>query len=340
MASTNRASQHPLVAELLGRGNEAAFHELVRILEALPQMNDAVAVGHQGPAAREGIRFAPALDLSFGSSEVDAVAIDEDTGRLTITSRFFGLYGTESPLPANYTEQLLYDDPDGRLRAFIDIFNHRLLSLRHRAWKKYRHSVQYDGRGTDKMSHRMRILTHLEQLGEPIHLLTFAGLLHQQPVSAASLEQILNSVLQVPVSVQSCHIRVIQVPTHQQNKLGSANSTLGGLCMLGGEMRSATTTFKVHVGPLGHRAFKQFLPNGRRRKALCDLIDRLNGDQLDCHIAVEIDPDAIEPTWLGETSQGLGWNTWLGEDAPSLTPTLGDAVSHSLHSPPNDPMVA
>ena len=340
MDTTSRAPNHPLVAALLKRGNEATFHELVRILEALPQMDGAVPVGHQGPSAREGIRFAPALDLCFGATEVDGLALDEETGRFTIQSRFFGLYGTPSPLPANYTEQLLYEDPDGRLRAFLDIFNHRLLSMRYRAWQKYRHSVQYDGRGTDKMSQRMRILAHLEKLGEPVGLLGVAGLMHQQPLSEASLEQILTTVLQVPVEVRSCHIRWIQVPQHQQNELGGDNCTLGGLCALGSEMRSATTTFEVKIGPLGHKDFKHFLPMGRRRKALCDLIDRLNGDQLDCAISIEIKPEAIEPTWLGEASQGLGWNTWLGEDAPSRAATLGDTVSHSLHSPNNDPMVA
>ncbi|MFT4542020.1 MAG: type VI secretion system protein ImpH [Planctomycetota bacterium] len=340
MASTSRTPDHPLIASLMKRGSEAGFHQLVRILEALPQMSDAVALGHQGPPAREGIRFTPALDLSFGASEVDDIAFDEETGRFTITSRFFGLYGTPSPLPANYTEQLLYDDPDGRLRAFLDIFNHRLLSMRYRAWQKYRHSVQYDGRGTDKMSQRMRILTHLERLGEPIQLLGLSGLLHQQPLSETTFEQILTTVLGVPTEVHSCHVRWIQVPSHQQNQLGGDNCTLGGLCALGGEMRSATTTFQVRIGPLGHRDFKQFLPEGRRRKQLCDLIDRLNGDQLDCKVSIEIDPEAIEPTWLGEQSQGLGWNTWLGEDAPSRAPELGDTVSHSLHSPNNDPMVA
>lgn len=322
------------------RGHESAFHELVRVLEALPQMQDAVAVGHQGPARREGVRFAPALDFSFGASEVDAITCDEETGQFTVVSRFFGLYGTPSPLPANYTEQLLYDDPDGRLRAFFDLFNHRLISLRHRAWCKYRHSVQFDGRGTDKMSHRMRILAHLDQLGEPIQLLAFAGLLQQQPLSEASFEQVLNAALDVPITVKSCHVRWIQVPSQQRNRLGTATSTLGGLCALGGQMKSRATTFQVHVGPLSHKDFKSFLPNGRRRKALCDLIDRLNADQLDCEIAVEIEPDAIEPTWLGEASQSLGSNTWLGEDSPLLAPILGDTVSRSLHSPSNDPMVA
>jgi type VI secretion system protein ImpH len=289
------------------------------------------------------VRLLPALDLSFGDREVAAIEVDEEAGRFTITSRFFGLYGTSSPLPANYTEQLLYEDPDGRLRAFLDVFNHRLLSLHYRAWQKYRLHVQFDGRGLDAASHRLRILCHVEQPGEPLWLLGFAGLLHQQPLSEAGLEQILSAALDVPITVQSCRVRWTRVPEHQQNALGQRNCTLGGLCALGGEVRAANT-FGVHVGPLPYRDFVTFLPNGRRRAAIAALIDRLNADELDCEIDVEIEPDAIEPTWLGEPSQRLGWNTWLGEHAPTRAHRLGAAVSRSLHHPndpaPNAPMVA
>lgn len=333
MASTDRTQTHPLIAALLKRSNEAAFHEVVRLLEALSPNEDAVPIGHQGPPSREAVRLKTALDFSFGASEVDGVAQDADSDRFTVTSRFFGLYGTPSPLPANYTEQLLYDDPDGRLRVFLDIFNHRLLSFRHRAWKKYRQQAEYDGRGTDTTSMRLRILSNLEQLGEPISLLGFAGLLHQQPMSEGTLEHILKTVLGVPIAVHSCHVRWIPIPQHQRSALGRSNCTLGQLCALGSEVKSATTTFRVVVGPLTPKYFSSFLPRGRRRKELCALIDRLNGDQLDCVIGIEVDPDAIEPAWLGEERQGLGWNTWLGEDAPELAPALGDTVSHTLHSP-------
>ena len=337
MALPDRTQTHPLIAALLQRGNESAFHEVVRILESLPQRDDAAAVGHQGPPAREGVRLSTALDFSFGATEIDAVALDEESGRYDVTSRFFGLYGTPSPLPAHYTEQLLYEDPDGRLRAFLDVFNHRLLSFRHRAWKKYRHQADYDGKGTDPTSMRLRILAHLEQLGEPVGMLSFAGQLHQQPMSEATIEDVLQRALGVPVQVHSCHVRWVPIPQRQRTALGRRNCRLGRHAPLGDEVRSASTTFRVVVGPLPPKFFSSFLPRGRRRKELQALIDRLNADQFDCVISIEADEDSIEPTWLGEDRQGLGWNTWLGEDAAALAPALGDNVSHTLHSPSSAP---
>ncbi|HEX5053711.1 MAG TPA: type VI secretion system baseplate subunit TssG, partial [Planctomycetota bacterium] len=249
MAGENRTQDHPVIAALLARSDSSAFFEVVRLLQALHSRPDAVRVGHQGPPSREAVRFRPPLDFSFGVNEVDGCAPDVEHERVDVACRFLGLYGTASPLPACYTEQLLYDDPDGRLRAFLDIFNHRLISFAYRTWEKYRHSVVYDGAGDDAASRRVRLLCHLERPGEPMSLLGFAGLLHQQPLSETSLEQILNARLRVPIEVRSCHVRWIDVPEHQRSALGNRNCTLGGLAPLGRQVRSATTTFGVHVGP-------------------------------------------------------------------------------------------
>ncbi len=350
MAGADRATNHDLIRALEERCTAAGFHQVVRILEALPLREDAVPVGHQGPPHREGVRFRPALDLSFGSSEIEACEIDEERVRFELTTRFFGLYGTQSPMPADLTERLLYDDPDGRLRAFLDVFNHRLLSFQHRAWAKYRRAVQYDGRGTDSSSRRMRLLCNVEELGAPLQLLGFAGALQDTPLSETSFEHVLRECLGIPLEVRSCRVRWIRTPKVHRTQLGRRNCTLGGIAPLGDEMRSATTTFQIWIGPVGEADYLAFLPNGSRRQELCRLVDRLNTDQLDCEIAIEVEPDAIRPARLGPNDaardaasddaeasehgrQGLGWNTWLGADANALAPARGDSVARSLHRP-------
>ncbi len=340
MAGAHRTQDHPVIDALLARSDSAAFFEVVRALQAMPQHADAVPVGHQGPASREGVRFRPPLDFSFGVNEIDGCKLDTERGRFELACRFFGLYGTASPLPAVYTELLLYEDPEGRLRDFLDIFNHRLISFVYRAWEKYRHAVLYDGRGDDPISRRVRILGHLERPGEPMALLQFAGLLHQQPMSETSLEDVLGQVLGVPVAVRSCCIRWIPVPQHQRNSLGERNCTLGGLCALGQEIRSAATTYGVTVGPLPRDAYLDFLPGGSQRAALCALLDRLVGDDLDCLIAIAIAPEEAQPYHLGSPHGGLGSTTWLGEDAAHRAHALGDTVSQQLYSSNPDSKVA
>jgi type VI secretion system protein ImpH len=55
-------------------------------------------------------------------------------------------------LPAHYTEKVIqqeyeaksWNDPKHALRDWLDIFNHRFISLFYRAWEKYRFHIPYD----------------------------------------------------------------------------------------------------------------------------------------------------------------------------------------------------
>lgn len=339
MASADRTQDHPVIRALQAHGGDAGFFEVVRLLQARSAAG-SVPIGHQGPPSKEAVRFTPALDLSFGVHELDGCAVEPDGDRVDVTTRFFGLYGTASPLPACYTEQLLYEDTNGNQRAVLDLFNHRLLSFLWRTFAKYRQPVQFDGRGDDPATMRARILCQLERPGEPLPLLAFAGLLRHRPLSEGSLEQILTAVLRVPLEVRSCHVRRIAIPPHQCSALGQANCTLGSLAPLGDTVNSATTTYGLRVGPLPRVAYLDFLPGGARRRQLTDLLDRLVDDELDCALAVAIQPQDARPYALGDGSGGLGWTSWLGDPAAAGPHIQGDTVSHSLHRPTEPPMVA
>lgn len=62
-----------------------------------------------------------------------------------------GLHGTDSPLPTYYLEQVAYEHAQGiGVRpAFFDFFNHYLLSLLHRIWRKYRYYIRFQPGATD-----------------------------------------------------------------------------------------------------------------------------------------------------------------------------------------------
>jgi type VI secretion system protein ImpH len=324
-----RASAAPLATE-------ASFFATVRALQATAVAAGAVPVGHQGPAGREAVWLRPALDLAFGPTEVADVQKDAETGRYEVTTRFLGLYGTNSPLPAWCTELLLHDDPEGRLRSFLDVFNHRLLSLFYRAFAKYRHEMLWDGRARDPITARLRILARLDADGDDVGLLRHFGLWRRQPLSEASLEALLQVELQVPVEVWSGVRRWLSIPVEQRAHLGEPTCTLGGTAPLGDALEAVTTTFGVRVGPLPRETYLAFLPGGPRRAQLERLLDRCAVASLDALIEVAIDPAAITPCTLGDPRGQLGATSWLGPDAAGAAgaaAALGATSSRLLYSP-------
>ena len=132
-------------------------------------------IGRSASVADEPLRFRPDLSLAHPSSDVSSV--ERITGpdgedRLLVETTFLGLYGTMSPLPSSYAEDVLHDHSEESLvRGFLDIFHHRLIALFYRCWKKYRHHVQYRKGAQDEFSRRLLSLAGLdvEQLGNLGH---------------------------------------------------------------------------------------------------------------------------------------------------------------------------
>src|SRR5262249_17064623 len=164
----------------------------------------AARVGHQGPARDETVRLRPTLGFGFPLADVDSAEWAEDAaadGSLAITLTFLGLYGSNSPLPAHFTEALLLEKGDADeyrrdelVRGFLDILHHRVYSLLYRVWLKYRYYATFQKDGRDPISEILRGFLGLgtSNLDEKLRvsavkLFRYAGLLSQKPRSTAGL---------------------------------------------------------------------------------------------------------------------------------------------------------
>jgi type VI secretion system protein ImpH len=128
---------------------EFDFFAAVRVLAA-----DAPAREPVGGAAtpdQEVARFRGHPSLAFPPSQIlalDPPAVDRPCPTLTVA--FFGLYGANGVLPAHYTQLLIPTVADDlelqrhAVRDWLDLFNHRLVSLFYRAWEKYRFRVPFE----------------------------------------------------------------------------------------------------------------------------------------------------------------------------------------------------
>jgi type VI secretion system protein ImpH len=127
-----------------------SFFQAVRLLQRLRE--DRAPVGRDNAPAREAVRFVAHRGLSFPASEIHELrpAKEErdlaEPGTPIMTVAFMGLTGPMGVLPTFYTEKMIEEFLRYRrikrgsippLAAFLDLFNHRLISLFFRAWEKY-----------------------------------------------------------------------------------------------------------------------------------------------------------------------------------------------------------
>lgn len=121
------------------------FFQAVRVLERL--LPKRAAVGRDASPSEEVVRFKAHQSVEFPASEIQSFeppADEESPAKLTAT--FLGMTGSSGALPRPYTELVLARgrQKDTTLRDFLDLFNHRLLSLFYRAWEKYRFWIGYE----------------------------------------------------------------------------------------------------------------------------------------------------------------------------------------------------
>ena len=127
------------------RPERFGFFQAVRLLARLSPSR--APVGHDGPPAQETARFRTRATLEFPPSEIHDLRIDPDPDRPPeVTVAIGGTTGPLGVLPIPYTELLIerVRYRDHALWEFLDLFNHRFLSLFHRAWQKYRFPIVYE----------------------------------------------------------------------------------------------------------------------------------------------------------------------------------------------------
>lgn len=326
MESEAGATDHPVIRALLEEPRAFSFFQAVRLLELAQP--DAVPLGQRGPASREAVRLRPDTAMAFQAAEVTEIRPPSAEGRpWRLTTTLAGLYGTSSPLPAIYSEDILQrelelapeEDP---ARSFLDVLNHRLLSLIYRAWSKYRWAFSFRARGDDAISRCVYALIGLatpearELLGvPPQRLLRYAGYLTQLPRNASGLAGVLTDWFDgVAVRVEQCLERWVPVVPDDQNRLGARNCALARDLVLGESVRDRAGKFRLRIGPLtALEDFLAFLPIGAHHKALGSLVRFLAPDPLEYDFVLGLVGPAVPELRIAsdERAARLGYSSWL-----------------------------
>ena len=321
MASQVGGSPLNLKLDLLMKGHEYSFFQVMRLLRLLLQ-----STGEKredlNPKGDEKIRVKPALSLAFPASDVAKVEeLGDESPSFLVTATFLGLYGSSSPLPNFYTEDLIDEASEDMSvsRDFMDGLNHRLYILLFYCWLKYRQFLQVVEEKNPRDLEKLFCFLGLGEpelrrnLPDPYPLIRYIGLFSQFPRSASGLETLLKDALEgVPINVIPCVKRTVSIPPDQRFYLGSSGNSLGESSFLGEELDDRMGKFSLQIGPLKSDPFHALLPEDPRHKRLAFLTKFYVTDPLEYDLQLILAKQEAKKACLGGRMWSrLGWNTWI-----------------------------
>ena len=320
------------------------FFQAVRLIEGrAARARTITPVGEGSDGAREAVRFKANLSDAFPNSDLAAYDPAPDPGgRAELTVNFMSLAGAFGPLPTPITERIkdrrrLRDREAEAPAAFLDVFNHRLISLMMRIKRSYRLALQFGGPDDADQAAPLKALLGLELPGfwpspdDPLAYKTdrgflhLAGLLNQRPISLHAVERAVAYHLGATARSAPFQGSWLSLSRNQIMRLGrnGRNNRLGAGAILGSRVWSQATGVKLLLGPLSLSAFAGLLPTGEAHPGLRRLLGYMLGGQYIVYLELDLatrdldrwirpQPDRPKPRLgLGGDALKLGWTSWL-----------------------------
>ena len=268
------------------------------------------------------IKVRPHLSLDFPATDIFSIEPDASgLDKFVMTVTFLGLYGSSSPLPPFYTEDLIFEQSDDytAARDFIDVVNSSLYPLLFKGWSKYQLWYNLYEDSNQSMIDKLFSLLgakdfDLTRLGiEPFKLLRYIGLTTFSTRSAEALRNLLSDYLNEPsLRIYQCESRVVAITEEQRCNLGGPHSYLGYNCHLGTIAVDRMSKFRVFVNPSNPEDCRRLFPGGDTHEEMGNLIDFYLDRPLVWDLMIRFNRDKIRPIHLGKTPwSSLGWDTWL-----------------------------
>ncbi|HEY0007065.1 MAG TPA: type VI secretion system baseplate subunit TssG [Pyrinomonadaceae bacterium] len=323
MAAKSRRTDSPLTEVLYERPYSFDFFQAVRLLERISP--ERLPVGRDGDSLREVVHFRSRASLAFPPSQLYQITHNgkDSTEPPEMTVAFMGMTGPLGVLPQQYTELVMERarHKDTALWAFLDLFTHRMLSFFYRAWEKHRFPIAYERGQFDQFTSYLFDIIGLGTRGlrgrlhQPDQgLLFYGGLIAQKPHSASAIAAILSDHFGVRAEVDQFAGQWLRLDQTSLSRLGAANSQLGVSTVAGARVWDDQSKFRLKLGPMPLKQFREFLPVGSAYKPIAALLRFLVGLEFDFDIQLILEKEEVPASHIktrDEKQSRLGWTTWL-----------------------------
>lgn len=309
---------------LFDEGHRFDFFQAVALLEAhlAPPLR---SVGEGEQPSLEAVRFRSTIKLAFPETDVAAVKRPEEQGDpASMIVNFLGLAGAMGPLPLPFAELLAQRAARGdtAMRDFLDIFNHRLVSIVYRSRKRHRIGLGVASPADDDAARYLAALVGLgtpavqNRLGIPDRtLFHHGGVFSREVRSVIGLEAVLRHHFGVAIEVRPLTGCYCVLERDDWTTIGPSgkNRALGKGAVLGVRVWDQEAAYDLKVGPLDFEAYGRFLPGGDALGPLCDLAQFYAGEVHEIRVRVVLRADEVRPARLGKAHGArLGTTAWLG----------------------------
>lgn len=310
---------------------EVDFFALMRLIEALhpelPRLGSAPSpqqeAVHLGQMPHLNFPERSLYSLEFQESRESQESMGQaDGGKLELLVYFLGLCGVNGPLPlelSQYIYQRAFNHGDHTLRCFLDLINHRLLTLFYRAFAHHELPVSFD-RADDPIGHALASLAGAlppESILTPVKAQALSAFLMNPQRSGTNLALMLSAFFQHEIKVREFAPSRQKMAPQYQARLGRQNCSLNRNCQLGRHYFTCTQVITVELTNLSYRAALTFMPGGLGGQELCALLRLYLTRPLQVRLRLGITPDTI-PAWSLGRRFKLSRSTFLpaGQDAP------------------------
>lgn len=291
-----------------------------------------------GPSRKDkSVSFRADLGAAFPGRPLCRVTVESQGERLRLETPDFCVASALGPLPEPFVEWLREQDADGHgaMRAFLDLFNHRLHLLRYGMRAEFEPGLNSEPPARTPLASFLAALMGMRD-GQALarvplperSWLGIGGLLCGARRSAAALAQVLQAHLGCPVRVEQLVGNWRPIEAQDTHRLGQGGRRLGQDTLLGSKVWDAQGRVRLHIGPLPFALARRLLPPdtphassadaadpaGSLHTAFTALVHLMLDRRQDAEVHIQVQPQTVDASRArssGGPGLRLGQTGWL-----------------------------